>query len=156
MNALSSLLGILIAAVAFWGTVQNLSKAPHKHVRTEAKEAPTQDALADDSVRVKGRVVDANGDPVSGVMVVVRPIADSLQQIVSPLSVAGDDALTDALTDGTGQFVLAAMIPGNYSVIALHGGHPPGVARLVVSEDDCPTSTSVEIVLNRADELLTT
>lgn len=150
MNALSSTLGVLIATVALWGTAQTLSKAPHQHMRMAAEEALALADASGDIVRVQGRVVDANGDPVAGVMVVVRPFADSLQQIM----VSSTEARDDAVTDATGQFVLSEMVPGNYSVVALHGNHPPGLARLVVSEDDCPNRTAIKIVLDRADELI--
>ena len=150
MNALSSSLGILIAAVALWGTVQNLTKAPHQHVRRAAEEAPAQAALRDDSVRVRGRVVDANGDPVPGVMVVARLVADTPPQRLDDSL----ESLGDTVTDATGQFVLSEMLPGNYSVVALHGNHPPGLAQLVVTDDDWPPRTTLEIVLDRADELI--
>lgn len=148
MNALSSSLGILIAAVAFWGTVQNLTKAPHQHVRAVAEEAPARAVEHDDSVRVRGRVVDTNGDPVPGVMVVVRLVADTQEELLG----TSLEFLGDVVTDATGQFVLSEMIPGNYSVVAIHGKHPPGLARLVVVEDDC--QRRMEIVLDRADELI--
>lgn len=150
MNALISTLGILITAIALWGTIQNLSKDAHKHVRTAEAAAPAPGVAEDESIRIKGRVVDANGDPVAGVMVVVRPFADTLQHIVSVSTAARDDAFTDA----AGQFELSEMIPGNYSVMALHGNHPPGIAKLVVSEAGSAKGTSVEIVLDRTDELL--
>ena len=67
MNAFTSLLGILIASVAVWGTATN----PSSPSAGRASAHSPAEGIA--RAEVSGRVVDRAGEPVAGVMVVVRP-----------------------------------------------------------------------------------
>ncbi len=148
MNAITSALGILIAVFAFWGTAENLSSASEPVAETPAwlsSNTEFLDTSADD-ISLKGSVVDQYGRPVAGVIVVARPDDDDI-------AYANADNDTDtALTDANGHFVLEQLSPGRYSVIALGSGHPPGIAKLLITDDICPDD-SVKIVLDRIDEV---
>lgn len=157
MNAITSSFGILIAILAFWGTVNDLSSVSEPdEVRMHAHPAhglsgDTPGAVGgafdnDVDITLKGLVVDQDGHPVAGVMVVARPHDEAAYLDASHIA-------DQAVTDETGHFVLPALAPGTYSVMALGGGHPPGIAKLLVSEDICPDEDAVEIVLDRSDTL---
>jgi hypothetical protein len=65
---------------------------------------------------VVGRVVDASGRAVSGVLGVPRPTAGS----------AGDPLGGGVLTDRRGYFRFNGLAPGQYWFIAIHGAYPFG------------------------------
>ena len=65
---------------------------------------------------VVGRVVDAQGRAVGGVLVVPRPTAGS----------AGDPLGGGVLTDRHGYFRFNGLAPGQYWFIAIHGAYPFG------------------------------
>ena len=58
------------------------------------------------------------------------------------------------MTDDTGPFEVVSLSPGNYAVLALHGGHPPAITQVFLSETECGDSNDVRIVLDSADQLI--
>ncbi len=95
-----------------------------------------------DSTRVRGRVVDSDGNPVAGSAV-----------IVCPLSIMMPPLPYGFVTDADGRFEVTGLPPGRYSFIAIHGQHPPGAIEAipVFADERTPrlSSVEVEIVLDR-------
>jgi len=139
MNTLATALGLMVATIALWAALERMAGDEPVH------PAPSH-ATHGAAVEVTGWVLDAGGQPVPGAMVVASSMDDAASAL--PPSQGG------VLTDRDGHFVLSRVAPGRYSVVAIHGDHPPGMGILVVAASDRAAHLRVEIVLDRADEVM--
>ena len=98
--------------------------------RAVATTSPVVASAADErpfAGTVLGRVIDELGFPVEGVAVFVRPLALTLPPVVGAF-----------ITDQLGRFEVTGLDPGRYSLVAIHGHHPPGSVTAVPVFPDSP------------------
>jgi len=83
---------------------------------------------------VFGRVVDAQGHAVAGVLVVARPVRGA----------AGDPLGGGVLTDRQGRFRIVGLPPGKYWFVAIHGGYPFGFTPAMPVEDHLEVAITLD------------